>query len=137
MGYAFPGSKRLYVDRWLLAVDTSGSCFEKETLSRWKGIMDQLAESFPIDYVEFDTKAMSNPQSYTRKVSFNFKGGGGTSFEPVSKLCDDRHYVGVIFLTDGCAEAPHKPNRTKVLWCLPNKGFKPPVEWGDRVYIEA
>jgi len=136
MGYLYPGTKKLYVDKWLLAVDTSGSQWQEDILSEMVGVMNQLVEEIPIDVVQFDTAIQEAPKPYDRRQSsFNFKGCGGTSFDPVIKLVDKRRYKGVMILTDGQAEAPPKPKMARVLWVL-RKGNNPPVDWGTKVYAE-
>jgi predicted metal-dependent peptidase len=135
-GYAFPGYKKTYVDRWLVATDNSGSCFSEEVLGKWLGVLNQLSEVLPIDVVQFDAGITAMPKPFDRKkTKFDFTGSGGTDFQPVINLVDERKYRGVMILTDGCASPPSKPKRAKVLWVLP-AGNTPPVEWGDRVFID-
>jgi len=135
-GYMFPGNRRSYVDKWLVAVDDSGSCWTPDILGEWVGVLNQLVEELPIDVMSFDADVTNQPHPYDRRRDhFEFTGGGGTSFDPVIKMADDRHYKGVMILTDGEAAKPTPPVRARVLWVLP-KGKNPPVDWGDRVHLE-
>lgn len=134
-GYIFPGTRKSYVDRWLVAADTSGSIGE-DLLAEFAGVLNQLAEELPIDFMQFDCEKTVDPKPYERKMlNIEFKGRGGTDFEPVIKIANERFYKGVLILTDGIAAAPEKPRRAKVLWVLP-VGCNPPVDWGDRVHLE-
>lgn len=133
-GYIHPGYKKSYVDRWLIAADTSGS-IDSDLLSQWIGVVNQLTEVLPIDFMQFDCDKTQDPRPYDRRrLNLEFKGRGGTSFDPVMKIVDERHYKGVMILTDGEASKPPKPRAARVLWVLP-KGHHPPVEWGERVYL--
>lgn len=133
-GWIHPGSKTNYVDRWLVAADTSGS-INNELLAQWIGVLNQLAEELPIDTMQFDCEKTEDPKPYDRRqTKFEFKGRGGTDFQPVINIVDKRRYKGVMILTDGEASAPTKPKNTRVLWVLP-AGHNPPVEWGDRVHL--
>jgi predicted metal-dependent peptidase len=68
-------------------------------------------------------------------LKLEFKGRGGTDFQNVIDIVNQRHYRGVMILTDGQAPAPTQPKGAHVLWVLPT-GCKPPVDWGERVYLE-
>ena len=133
-GWIHPGSKTDYVDRWLVATDTSGSV-DDELLGQWIGVLNQIAEELPIDVMQFDCSKTEDPRPYDRRqTKFEFKGRGGTDFQPVIDIVDKRRYMGVMILTDGEAGVPTKPKRAQVLWVLP-AGHNPPVDWGDRVHL--
>lgn len=133
-GYIFPGTRKLFVDRWLIAADTSGSV-DNELLAEWLGVVNQLAEELPIDFMQFDCDKTEDPWSYDRRfLKLEFKGRGGTNFQPVIDIVNKKRYKAVMILTDGEAPAPSKPKIAKVLWVLPS-GKNPPVDWGDRVHL--
>jgi len=133
-GFIHPGSKREFVDRWLVAADTSGS-IDADLLAQWIGVMNQLSEMLPVDFMQFDCDKTEDPHPYNRRhKSLEFKGRGGTSFQPVIDIANKARYRGLMILTDGCAPAPTKPDCSKVLWVLP-EGQNPPVDWGDKVYL--
>lgn len=133
-GFVHPGFKKSYVDKYLVAADTSGS-IDGELLSEWLGVINQLVEYLPIDFMQFDCSKQTEPRPYDRRrLKLEFKGRGGTDFQPVMDLVKERNYKGVMILTDGCAPVPTQP-KARVLWVLP-VGYKPPVDWGDRVYLQ-
>lgn len=133
-GWVHPGTKQLYVDRWLVATDTSAS-IDNELLSQWIGVLNQIAEELPIDLMQFDCEKTEDPKPYERRqAKFEFKGRGGTDFQPVMDMVDKRRYKGVMILTDGEAGVPSKPKAAQVLWVLPS-GHNPPVDWGERIHL--
>lgn len=136
-GWDAPGYKRGYEGAWLVAADTSGSTWCDRLLEQFLNVVNQIhEEGVPVDFMQFDCKTQEMPRPFDRQhTKLEFKGCGGTSFEPGITLAEEKHYQGIIFLTDGAADAPHKPRNIHVIWVLP-KGNHPPVEWGDRVYIE-
>lgn len=134
-GFMHPGYRKSYVDRYLVAVDTSGS-IDSGLLAEWIGVLNQLVEYLPIDFMQFDCEKQTEPKPYDRRqLKIEFKGRGGTDFQPVIDLVNQRHYRGVMILTDGCASAPTPPKMAQVLWVLP-AGCNPPVDWGDRVIMQ-
>lgn len=134
-GYMHPGSKKLFMDRWLVAADTSGSV-DAKLLSQWLGVVNQLADEMPIDFMQFDCEKTEDPKPYDhRQLKLEFKGRGGTNFQPVIDIVEKQRYKGVMILTDGEAAAPTRPRSSKVLWVLP-EGHNPPVDWGDRIHLQ-
>jgi predicted metal-dependent peptidase len=137
-GYPYCGTKRLHTDRKLVAIDRSGSCMSEEDQSHFLAEVNKLAEIQPVDIISFDCGVHGKIRPFDRKhVTFKYEGGsGGTEFDSVMKLADERRYQSLIILTDGQAAAPTKPAHVKdVLWVLTSPNEKPPVEWGQRVHI--
>jgi predicted metal-dependent peptidase len=133
-GYMHPGYKKSYRDKYLVVADTSGSICEK-WLGQWVGVLNQLVEHIPLDFMQCDCEIQTQPRPYDRrKLSIEFSGRGGTDFQPIFNLATERHYKGLMVLTDGCADKPTEPRGMHVLWVMP-EGMTPPVEWGDRVYL--
>lgn len=134
-GLMHPGTTKMYRDRWLVAADTSAS-IETDVLAEWLAVLNQLAEEIPIDFMQFDWDQTEKPHPYNRRrMNLDFKGRGGTNFQPVFDVVEEHRYKGVMILTDGEAAKPTKPKAAKVLWVLP-VGKRPPVEWGKRVYMQ-
>jgi len=134
-GFIHPGTRRSYVDRWLVAADTSGS-IDSELLAEWIGVLNQLAEELPIDFMQFDCDKTQDPKPFERrKMELEFHGRGGTDFQPVIDIVEQRRYKGVMILTDGEASEPTKPGMARVLWVLP-AGKNPPCEWGERIHMK-
>lgn len=136
-GYTHPGSRRIHVDRVLVAIDTSGSTWCTGTmLPDFLGTINSMVDFFPIDLMQFDAQKTDGPKPYDRRcVNYEFVGCGGTNFQPVMDIAMQGHYKAVIILTDGQAAEPARPPATKVLWVLP-KGCRPPVEWGTQIHME-
>ena len=134
-GWVHPGYKKIHVDRHLVAVDTSGSV-DSNLLSRFLTTINNMSEFAPIDLVQFDWAKTDGPHPWDkRRNKFEFSGRGGTNFQPVMDIVKERKYKSVVILTDGEASAPTKPH-ARVVWVLP-KGCEPPVEWGQRIYMET
>jgi len=134
-GYIHPGYKRIHVDKVLAAVDSSGS-ISSELLGQFLGVINTMIDFFPIDMCVFDHGIEQGPIPFNRKrVKFDFKGRGGTDFQAVMNLAQDKKYKALIVLTDGCAPAPKKPEGVRVLWCLCN-GAAAPVDWGLKVHLK-
>ena len=136
-GYPYSGMKRKHVDKKMVAIDTSGS-ISNEDLTVFLAEINKLQEIHPVDLVLFDHEIQSGPVSYARKhVTFDFKGRGGTCFQPVFDLAEKGRYSSVIMLTDGYADNPTKPSCVKdVIWVITEEG-KMPVEWGQYVQIKS
>ena len=132
-GYVHPGYKKVYVDRHLVAVDTSGSV-GSELLAEFLQVINSMTEYVPIDVMQFDCEKTEEPKPFDKKrTSFEFKGRGGTDFQPVIDTVDKMHYKSVLILTDGAAPAPTQP-RARVLWVLP-ENMHPPVTWGQEIHM--
>lgn len=133
-GYLHPGYRKAYVDRWLIAADTSGS-IDEDLLAQWGGVVNQLVETLPIDFMQVDCEVCVHPKPYERRMlKLEFSGRGGTSFQPIINAADKGHYKGLMILTDGEGPAPTKPMTAKVVWICP-EGKNPPVDWGDVVHL--
>ena len=119
----FPGEPGIRIKRLqklVVAVDTSGSIGEKELgefLAEINGIARAGAE---ITLVECDSK-IHTAVPYRRGIMPQFKGGGGTNFDPVMQWLRDNKglaFGGCIYLTDGCAARPTIDPRCPVLWVI-------------------
>jgi predicted metal-dependent peptidase len=134
-GYPYSGKKRKHVDKKLVGIDTSLSVLDYN-LAQFLAEINKLQELHPVDLVLFDHKIQLGPINYARKhVSFDFKGRGGTCFQPVFDIAEKGKYSSVIMLTDGEAPAPTKPACVKnVIWVITEYGRKP-TEWGSYVQI--
>lgn len=115
-----PGTKIKRLHRLVVAVDTSGSIGEdllSDFLTEINGIARAGAD---ITLIECDCE-IHNVVPYHRRIKPQFKGGGGTSFNPVMQWLRDnsrKNFGGCIYLTDGGALKPTIDPRCKVLWVL-------------------
>ena len=134
MGYLLPGSKRVKQDKHLVAIDTSGSTME--FLPKFLAIVNSMVDYLEIDLVQCDAGIVGEPKPFTRHAKeFTFKGMGGTDFQPIIDLVNEKQYRSVTIVTDGMGPVCTKPNVADVLWCLP-EGCVPPVEWGRAIIID-
>lgn len=135
-GYPFCGKKRMHTDRKLIGIDTSGSV-SPQALSQFLSEINRLAEIQPVDLALFDADITQMPKPFDKKrVSYEFSGRGGTCFDPICKLAEQKRYQSLIILTDGFAPAPERPQYVKdIIWVL-CEGGQAPVEWGTHVKIE-
>lgn len=134
-GFAHPGFKKIHVDRHLVATDTSGS-IDSGLLAEFLSVINGATDFIPIDMMQFDWDKTSDPRPFDRKLAkFEFSGRGGTNFQPVIDIVNERRYKSVIILTDGEAAPPSRPKNAKVLWVLP-MGHNPPVDWGQRIHMK-
>jgi predicted metal-dependent peptidase len=134
--YPYCGKVNKNIDRKLVAIDTSGSVGDLE-LSQFLCEVNKLSEIQPVDVMLFDWDITQLPKPFDRKKkSYDFKGRGGTNFEPVMRFAEAKKYSSLIILTDGEAAAPTRPKYVKdIIWVLTGKS-DPPVEWGKRVRVE-
>jgi predicted metal-dependent peptidase len=133
LGYNAPGSKKIQLDRHLVAVDTSGS-IDSDLLAEFLATINQMTDYVPIDLMQCDCGVTEMPRPFNRrKCQFEFKGRGGTSFDPIMTVANERRYKSVVILTDGQASECQKP-KAQVVWVLP-EGNNPPVEWGKRIHM--
>lgn len=134
-GYPYSGKKRACTDRKLVAIDTSLS-IGSDDLSQFLTEVNKLSEIQPVDLVLFDTKIQGDVVPFERRrVSYEFLGRGGTDFQEVMDLAEQRKYHSLIILTDGAANAPTKPKFVKdFLWVITGGG-NPPVDWGQVVHV--
>ena len=134
MGYLLPGAKRVKQDKHLVAIDTSGSTMG--FLPKFLAIVNSMVDYLEIDLVQCDAGIVGEVKPFTRHAKeFTFKGMGGTNFQPIIDLVNEKHYRSVTIVTDGAGPVCTKPNAADVLWCLP-EGCTPPVEWGRVVTID-
>ena len=135
-GFKHPGFKKTHIDKILLAIDTSGS-IGSEDLAQFLREMNRIQELTPVDVMQFDADKTTEPKAYDKKRDkFDFKGRGGSNFQPVMDTAKNHRYKGLVILTDGQADAPTKPPATKVLWALTKPGMNPPVTWGQKVWLK-
>jgi predicted metal-dependent peptidase len=115
-----PGTKVKRLHRIVVAVDTSGS-IGPEVLSEFLNEINGIARSgADITLIECDCQ-IHNVVPYHRRMKPEFKGGGGTDFNPVMQWLRDnvrKNIGGCIYLTDGCAASPTIDPRCKVLWVI-------------------
>jgi predicted metal-dependent peptidase len=134
-GYKNPGTKRDYVSRILVGVDTSGSVSD-EQLKYFLTEINGMISHVMVDLVQFDYNIHGKPEPYEKKhKTVDIVGRGGTNFEPVIKLADEMNYDGLIIFTDGYAPFPPKP-KSRVMWCVCKQDAAVDFPYGKKVVIE-
>jgi len=127
----------------VVCLDTSGSCFDTDTLKLFISNIDKASQTtgceitlISFDYNVTDTYKIQKGQSLIDLVlaqKFSPKGGGGTSFhEPVEAAVALNPDL-VLFFTDCEGSFPDQPkNNIPIIWAT--IGETPP--WGKTIKIE-
>ena len=118
-----PGIKIRRRQKFLVAVDTSGSVsqeelqiFFSEVYHLWKRGAEILVVECDADIGQVWPYSGQSPQIVT--------GGGGTDFNPPIAYANQQHHPDAIFyFTDGYAPAPDQPSRAPILWILSQEGI--------------
>jgi predicted metal-dependent peptidase len=132
-GYIHPGERKIQLDRHLVAVDTSGS-IDSDLLAQFLATINQMTDYVPIDIMQCDCGVTDTPRPFDRrKPQYEFKGRGGTDFQPIMDTANERRYKSVVILTDGQASECSRP-KARVVWILP-EGLNPPVDWGMKIHM--
>lgn len=134
-GWPYCGEKRLYIDRKLVGIDTSGSISD-EDLAQFLTEINKLSEIQPVDIQLFDHGLQGKVRPFARKhARYKFDGRGGTEFQSIMDLAEKKRYQSLILLTDGAAAPPTQPKHVRdILWVL-TEGGKKPVPWGRDIQI--
>jgi len=135
-GFTSPGSKRNYTSRLLVAFATSGSVSDTQ-LEYFATELNGMIDHVEVDFIQFDTKLYGDPKPFSKKAAkVDIVGRGGTCFEPVIHLADERKYDGLVVFTDGYAPFPSKP-KTRMLWAVCDQDAGVQFPYGKKVVIES
>jgi len=135
-GFTSPGSKRNYTSRLLVAFDTSGSVSDSQ-LEYFVTELNGMIDHVEVDFIQFDTRLHGDPKPFSKKAAkVDIVGRGGTCFEPVIHLADERKYDGLVVFTDGYAPFPSKP-KTRMLWAVCEQDAGVQFPYGKKVVIES
>jgi predicted metal-dependent peptidase len=130
-GITFPGKKRDYTAKLLVALDTSGSMYGDRTekvLAELYGIWKENKD-IDLDIVEVDSQ-IQEVFTYDGREEFQIKGRGGTQMTPALKYAYENKYDGVIFLSDGeyWNEDFDAHNKIPSLWVIAgNSSYTSPI----------
>ncbi len=112
-----PGLKVKMRQNMLVGIDTSGSVCDDELKEFINEIHHLYKAGVDVTIAQCDSK-MQSVKKYDGKFELAVAGRGGTSFEPVLELFNDRkEFTSLIYFTDGEAWTDVKP-RKPVLWVL-------------------
>jgi predicted metal-dependent peptidase len=137
-GYKDPGSKRDYTSRILVAFDTSGSVSDSE-LQYFAQELNGMISHVKVDLVQFDHEIKGDPEPFEKKrKSIEIKGRGGTCVDSVLRLADEKHYDGLIVMTDGGFAIGVPKPKCRVMWCgvKSNEAYFSHIQFGKKVFIE-
>ncbi len=119
-----PGRRIKRLRNLIVAVDTSGSIDDKLLAEFWTEIVSIYKTGTSVTVLTCDAKIH---EVYELKRSLStptFKGGGGTSFDPVIEWANkSRGYNGLIYFTDGYAPEPARCSMP-ILWCIYGGGLQ-------------
>jgi predicted metal-dependent peptidase len=130
-----------------VVIDTSGSMGSDElqrAVSETAGVMRSVGA--PVTFLCCDAE-VHGVQRIADPTKVVLKGGGGTSFQPAFKALEELRPKPsvVVFVTDGCGDAPVKPPRhISTIWVLVGPHQRKPcagewggpeVTWGDFVAV--
>ena len=136
--YILPGKKKARRPSILVARDTSGSVFDDETQNEFLNEMINISKYATIHVCDCDTIIHQTYEVRKRKDFKEYKGGGGTAFEPVFKKAKELGVDGIIYLTDTQGSFPKKEDigkfAQKTIWCTIDT-VKVEIPFGKHVNI--
>jgi hypothetical protein len=92
-----------------------------------------------VDLVQFDHEIKGDPEPFEKKrKSIEIKGRGGTCVDSVLRLADEKHYDGLIVMTDGGFAIGVPKPKCRVMWCgvKANEKYFDHINFGKKVMIE-
>ncbi|MBC8399014.1 MAG: hypothetical protein H8E16_18185 [Flavobacteriales bacterium] len=116
-----PGLKIKFKNNILVGVDTSGSVSNSELVEFMNELAHMSKTGHEITVAQCDTQ-INSVEKFNPRKDWDIKGRGGTSFQPVIDLFNEKRglYTDLIYLTDGEAYTPDNcPSNT--LWVHSSK----------------
>lgn len=118
--YYMPGPKRERKARVLLARDTSGSVFDDEHQDEFLAEMAAISKRADVYVADCDTQVHQVYKIKSKKDFKDYKGGGGTAFEPIFELAKKLGVDGIVYLTDTEGSFPKVEDigkfKSKTIW---------------------
>jgi predicted metal-dependent peptidase len=113
---ANPGLKIKFKNNILVGVDTSGSVSNDELKEFMNELTHMHKTGHEITVAQCDTQ-INSVEKFNPRKDWNIKGRGGTIFQPVIDLFNEKKglYTALIYLTDGEASTPENCP-TNTLW---------------------
>lgn len=132
------------IPRIALAGDTSGSMGEqemKQIVGTAAELLKTVAAGATLEWLACDSALHSvKTVNSWQDVATELKGGGGTDFRPVFEELErrkERKVDVLIFITDGCGQAPDRPPFSmKVIWLI-TAGGRRPASWGLSIFLDT
>lgn len=124
----------------VIAIDTSGSigrnCLEQfaAEIAKISYLVDEIT-AITCDARVHETVKVRKFENFLNKLQF--KGGGGTAFEPVFDKVQEMKMQPelLIYLTDAYGSYPEKPPSYPVLWVVTCEDGMSWIPWGQRVLM--
>lgn len=133
-GIIQPGVKRKPDVKLAVCVDTSGSVSDKELSMFWAEIDAINSLDIPITVIEADC-TVNNVYPYEKKNKPEFKGRGGTSYQPAIDKAMELGVDGIMYFGDfDTADTPKNPN-IPFLW-VGVRNSPPPSNFGKTIYLK-
>ena len=133
-GILQPGSKKKPELHLGLCVDTSGSVSDEELSMFWTELQAIGACGVKITIIEADC-VVQNVYDFEVGKLPNFKGRGGTAYNPAIEKAVELKVDGIIYCGDfDTADTPENPKKP-FLWVGVRKS-PPPADFGKVIYLE-
>jgi len=133
-GILQPGSKKKPELHLGLCVDTSGSVSDEELSMFWAEMQSIGACGVKITVIEADC-IVQNVYEFEAGKTPDFKGRGGTAYNPAIKKAIELKVDGILYCGDfDTADTPENPNKP-FLWVGVRKS-PAPAEFGKVIYLE-
>lgn len=134
-GILQPGNKKKPELHLGLCVDTSGSVSDDELSMFWAEMQSIGACGVKITVIEADC-IVQNVYEFEAGKTPNFKGRGGTAYNPAIKKAVELKVDGILYCGDfDTADTPENPNKP-FLWVGVRKS-PAPAEFGRVIYLES
>lgn len=138
-GLYLPRQRSEYLEL-TIAIDTSGSC--AQDLGKFLAQLNFLFgnyRSYDITVLQCDTRIVSvehyTPERPLRVSDFEFKGFGGTRFQPAFDYVREHPTNALVYFTDGYGREPVNHSNVPVLWVLTQERFEP-MRCGESVRMQ-
>lgn len=133
-GILQPGVKRKPELHIALCVDTSGSVSDKELAMFWTEMEAIHKCGVVVTVIEADSE-VKNVYDFDPKKQPDFKGRGGTAYNPALEKAIELKVDGIIYFGDmDAADKPIDP-RKPFLWAIV-RNSPPPANFGKAIYLK-
>jgi predicted metal-dependent peptidase len=132
-GILQPGHKKKPELHLGLCVDTSGSVSDEELAMFWEEMKAIYSCGVKITVIEADC-AVQNVYEFEGKKTPEFRGRGGTSYNPAIKKAVELKVDGILYCGDfDTADIPENPKKP-FLW-VGVRNSPPPADFGKVIYL--
>lgn len=133
-GILYPGKKKQFKAHLAVCVDTSGSMQGERLQLAWAELCGIHARGVKITLIEADS-AVTRVSEFDPNKQIDFKGGGGTCYEPPIQYAKNLKPDGIIFLGDMDAfDTPSDP-KIRFLWVTVSDNTTKPGNFGKMIQV--